>query len=143
MSPSPTDKHQLISSDIFFEMRTHIKKNKSGQIRYAPYDVHLSRRNIYQPDIVFVTNENTHLIENKGLVGTPDIVVEILSPGTAHIDQGEKRDIYEQYGVKEYFIVDPGNKNVTSLILADKEFTEAEQTVGSFYSKLLDATIIF
>jgi hypothetical protein len=46
MSPSPGDKHQLISSDIFFEMSAHIKKNKLGQIRYAPYDVYFSKRNI-------------------------------------------------------------------------------------------------
>jgi Uma2 family endonuclease len=88
-------------------------------------------------------NENTHLIESKGLVGTPDIVIEILSPSTAHYDLGEKRDIYETYGVKEYFIVDPSTKIVKSLFLNGKEFEEQTETVGSFFSKLLGNTIAF
>jgi Uma2 family endonuclease len=143
MSPSPTDKHQQISGDIFYEMKTIIKRKSLGQIRLAPYDVHFSKKNILQPDIVFIQKENDYLIESKGLFGSPDIIVEILSPSTAHIDLGEKRDIYEHYGVKEYFIVDPNNKMVTSLILEGKEFKEMEETVGNFYSFILGSTITF
>jgi Uma2 family endonuclease len=143
MSPSPTDKHQQISGDIFYEMKTIIKKKSLGQIRLAPYDVHFSKKNILQPDIVFIEKENEYLIESKGLFGSPDIIVEILSPSPAHIDLGEKRDIYEHYGVKEYFIVDPNNKMVTSLILEGKEFKEMEETVGNFYSSILGSTITF
>lgn len=143
MSPSPTDLHQLVSGDIFSEIRAVVKKKKMGQVRYSPYDVHLSHRNIFQPDIIFISNENLHQIQDKGLVGVPDLVVEILSPGTAHIDKGEKRDVYEQYGVKEYFMVDPATKMVTALMLQGKEFAEMEETTGSFYSKLLGTAITF
>ena len=143
MSPSPTDVHQLILGDIYFEMKDVIKKKKLGQLRIAPYDVHFSSRNIYQPDIVFIANENLHSIQSKGLVGVPDIVVEILSPSTSHFDEGDKRDIYEQYGVKEYFIVDPTNKKVTTLFLTGNEFEEKGETIANFYSKLLDTVIAF
>ena len=143
MSPSPTDLHQLILGDIYFEMKDVIKKKKLGQLRVAPYDVHFSGRNIYQPDIVFIATENLHLIESKGLFGVPDIVIEILSPSTAHYDEGDKRAIYEQYCVKEYFMVEPTTKKVTALFLKGKEFVETSETVGSFYSKLLDTTIVF
>ncbi len=143
MSPSPTDLHQLVSGDIFSEIRTFVKKQKLGQVRYAPYDVHFSNRNIFQPDIIFIANENLHLVEEKGLVGAPDMVVEILSPATAHIDKGKKRDVYEQYGVKEYFMVDPATKTVIGSILEGKEFIEIEETTGCFYSKLLGTTITF
>ena len=88
-------------------------------------------------------HENLNKIESKGLVGVPDLVVEILSPGTAHVDIGEKRDVYEQYGVKEYFIVDPVDKKVTTLILQGREFVQMEETTGSFTSALLNTTIVF
>lgn len=143
MSPSPTDMHQLISGDIFYEMKSIIKKKSLGQIRPAPYDVHFSKKNILQPDIVFVLKENENLIVSKGLVGSPDIVVEILSPSTSHFDLGEKKDIYEFYGVKEYFIVDPANKKVVTLILEGKIFKEMDETIGSFNSKILGNTISF
>jgi Uma2 family endonuclease len=143
ISPSPTDKHQQISGDIFYEMKTIIKNKSLGQLRLAPYDVHFSKKNILQPDIVFIHKENDYLIESKGLFGSPDIVVEILSPSTSHLDLGEKRDIYEHYGVKEYFIVDPSSKNVISLILEGKEFKALEETIGNFYSPILGTTISF
>lgn len=143
MSPAPKSIHQSILGKIFFEISKLLEDNKIGELYIAPFDVYLSKRNIFQPDLVFVANENLHLVEEKGLIGTPDIVIEILSPSISHIDLGEKRDVYENYGVKEYFIVDPNNKKVTSLILEGKEFKELEETIGNFYSPSLGATITF
>ncbi len=143
MSPAPKSIHQSILGKIFFEISKLLEDNKIGELYIAPFDVHLSKRNILQPDLVFVANENLHLVEDKGLIHSPDIVIEILSQSTSHIDLGEKRDIYEHYGVKEYFIVDPNNKNVISLILEGKEFKEMIETVGNFYSSILESTITF
>ena len=143
MSPSPVNIHQVIVGEIFIELSLFIKNQKLGEVKIAPYDVHFSKRNIFQPDIIFIANENLHKVESKGLVGVPDLVVEILSPGTAHVDMGEKRDVYEQYGVKEYFIVDPATKTVTPLILQGKEFVEMETTVGIIGSTLLNTVISF
>jgi Uma2 family endonuclease len=143
MSPAPKYLHQFILGKIFFEISKCLEIKSSGEVHVAPLDVHLSKRNILQPDIIFISKENLYLLEDKGLVGSPDIVIEILSPSTAHIDLGEKRDIYEHYGVKEYFIIDPSNKKVISLILEGKEFKEMDETIGSFYSELLGVTISF
>ena len=143
MSPAPVNAHQVVLNEINFEIQFLLKKNKIGEVRIAPYDVHFSKRNIFQPDIIFIANENLHKVESKGLVGVPDLVVEILSPGTAHVDMGEKRDVYEQYGVKEYFIVDPATKTVTPLILQGREFVEMETTVGIISSTLLNTVISF
>ena len=143
MSPSPVNIHQVIVGEIFIELSLFIKNQKLGEVKIAPYDVHFSKRNIFQPDIIFIANENLHKVESKGLVGVPDLVVEILSPGTAHVDMGEKRDVYDQYGVKEYFIVDPATKTVTPLILQGKEFVEMETTVGIITSTLLNTVISF
>jgi Uma2 family endonuclease len=143
MSPAPKTIHQSVLNKINFSLYKIVEADNLGEVFISPFDVHFSKRNILQPDLVFVAAENLHLLEEKGLVGSPDIIVEILSPSTSHIDLGEKRDIYEHYGVKEYFIVDPNNKKVSSLILDGKEFKEIEETTGKFYSALLGTTISF
>ena len=84
-----------------------------------------------------------HLIEASGLKGSPDIVIEVLSPGNKHIDLGEKKDVYEQYGVKEYFVVHPETKLVQHFILKDMHFVEKETITGSIVSDLLQTTITF
>ena len=143
MSPAPVNAHQVVLNKINFQLLRFLEVTEIGEVRIAPYDVHFSKHDIFQPDIIFIANENLHKVESKGLVGVPDLVVEILSPGTAHVDMGEKRDVYEQYGVKEYFIVDPATKTVTPLILQGKEFVEMETTVGIINSILLNTVISF
>ena len=143
MSPAPVNAHQVVLNKINFQLLRFLEVTEIGEVRIAPYDVHFSKRNIFQPDIIFIANENLNKVESKGLVGMPDLVVEILSPGTAHVDMGEKRDVYEQYGVKEYFIVDPATKIVTPLILEGKEFVEMETTTGIINSTLLNTVISF
>ncbi len=143
MSPAPVNAHQVVLNKINYQLLRFLEVTQIGEVRIAPYDVHFSKRNIFQPDIIFIANKNLHKIESKGLLGVPDLVVEILSPGTAHVDMGEKRDVYEQYGVKEYFIVDPATKIVTPLILQGREFVEMETTVGIISSTLLNTVISF
>ena len=143
MSPAPVNAHQVVLNKINFQLLCFLEVTEIGEVRIAPYDVHFSKRNIFQPDIIFIANENLHKVESKGLAGVPDLVVEILSPGTAHVDMGEKRNVYEQYGVKEYFIVDPATKTVTPLILQGREFVEMETTTGIISSTLLNTVISF
>ncbi|MDN3658049.1 Uma2 family endonuclease [Ferruginibacter paludis] len=143
MSPSPLDVHQAVLNDINIALAVYVKKNKLGKVRIAPYDVHFSKSNIFQPDLIFISNDNLHLIEANGLKGAPDIAIEVLSPGNKHIDLGEKKDVYEQYGVKEYFIVHPDTKLVQSFILKNKKFEEKQTATGSIVSDLLQTTITF
>ena len=85
-----------------------------GQFFTAPYDVYLDPSNAgIQPDLLFVSHERDFVIrENNGIVGAPDLVVEILSKGTMHKDRGDKREVYEQFAVREYWVVDPPNKSI-------------------------------
>ncbi|HEY9340910.1 MAG TPA: Uma2 family endonuclease, partial [Hanamia sp.] len=110
MSPAPLDIHQVVLNEINFEIFSFLKKSKIGQVRIAPYDVHFSRENILQPDILFIKNENLHKIESKGLFGSPDMIIEVLSPSTSQLDFEEKKLVYERFGVQEYFIIDPASK---------------------------------
>jgi Uma2 family endonuclease len=143
MSPSPLDVHQVILNKINHSFYTHLKKHPIGQIRIGLYDVHFSKRNIFQPDLIFVANSNLGKIETKGLMGAPDLVIEVLSPGTAHKDEGEKKDIYEQYGVQEYFIINPETKNVQGFILREKIFVALDEASGVIHSELLQTKIEF
>ena len=111
---SPNTPHQRTSFLLSTEFGIYNRQKKVGQFFTAPYDVYLDEQNAgIQPDILFVSNERSFVIrENNGIVGAPDLVVEILSKGTMNKDRGDKRDVYEQFAVREYWIVDPLNRSI-------------------------------
>ncbi len=143
MSPAPIDIHQVILNEINIELAIFLRKKNIGQIRIAPYDVHFSKQNIFQPDIFFIRNENLNNIRENGLFGSPDLVIEILSPSTSNFDLEDKKMIYERYGVQEYFLVEPNSKSVTSFYLIDGEYQEQENLNGKLRSALLTIEIVF
>src|SRR2546426_1520340 len=113
MSPSPNYAHQVIHSNIFSAFVRHLDKNPMGRIFSAPFDIYLTELNVYQPDLVFVPkSRKKKLVTEQGLEGAPDLVVEILSPRTAKLDRGVKRNIYARTGVRELWIVDPDSERV-------------------------------
>jgi Uncharacterized protein conserved in cyanobacteria len=107
MSPAPGYSHQNTLGNLFIILRTRLK---NAQVILSPIDVYLDEENAYQPDIVVVLKDSKARVEEKGIFGAPDVVVEILSPSTAYYDLTEKKDVYERVGVKEYWIVDPKRK---------------------------------
>ncbi len=143
MSPAPKDLHQVVLFDIAFAIKTFLNKKKSGELRIAPYDVYFSEKNILQPDILFIKNAKLNKIESKGLIGAPDVVIEILSYNTAQWDYEEKKFVYEKFGVQEYFIVDPNSKSVSAFYLEDAEYEEQESTTGEIKSIVLNTHIVF
>ncbi len=143
MSPAPIDLHQVILNKINIEVSIYLRENDIGEVRIAPYDVHFSKENILQPDILFIKKENLNKIKSRGLFSAPDVVIEILSPATSHLDFGEKKSVYEKYRVQEYFIVDPNSKSVTSFLLKNKEYQEQKTKKGIIKSVILNAEIKF
>ncbi len=143
MSPAPSDPHQSVLLDISTDLNIFVKKNNLGALRIAPYDVYFNKENVFQPDIVFVAKENTHKIKKNGLHGAPDLVIEILSPATEKYDRGNKKEIYEKYGVKEYWLVEPESKQVTFYSLINDEYVEVEVKKAMINSKLLGVSINF
>lgn len=111
---SPNTPHQRTALKLIRHLDRFIEEKKLGHLFFAPYDVYLDEYNAgIQPDILFVSNERDFIIrENNGLVGTPDLIVEILSKGTAAKDRGDKKDVYEQFAVREYWIVDPAASSI-------------------------------
>ncbi len=82
ISPAPKEIHQAVLNQINVQIFNIARKNKIGEVRISPYDVYFSNQNILQPDLLFIKNENLGKIEDKGLVGAPDIVIEVLSSST-------------------------------------------------------------
>ena len=112
MSPSPNRFHQTILRNLAVLLGMYLAKKPVGTFYFAPSDVFLTDLNVYQPDLVFISNSRKSILTDQGLDGAPDLVVEILSPKTAKLDKGVKREIYARTGVNELWIVDPELKQV-------------------------------
>ena len=120
---APNTKHQQISRNLFVPIVTFLK-NKKCQAFSAPFDVRLPVKNkkkdnevttVVQPDICIVCDETK--IDTRGCCGAPDLVVEILSPGNSHKEVKLKFELYEEAGVKEYWIVYPEEESLAVFLL--------------------------
>ncbi len=107
MSPAPNRYHQIISRNIEFMLLKYLERHPLGELYDAPFDVYLSEYDVFQPDIVFVRKENYEVLTDAGVEGTPDFVVEILSPSNADLDKKSKLQVYARRGVNELWLVDP------------------------------------
>lgn len=111
VTPSPVTGHQAISVRLTWHLYDHVVRHQLGTVLAAPMDVVLSRHDIVQPDILFISTARAGIITEKNIQGAPDLVVEILSEDRAH-DLITKRRLYARHGVAEYWIVDPRHKTV-------------------------------
>lgn len=117
MPPSPLDNHQVIVGKTFFQMMQYNFLKQLGQVRIAPLDVIFEEGvNRVQPDVLFIANEHQHIIQDW-IRGVPDLVVEVVSPGTVRMDRVEKKALYERYGVAEYWIISPAEQYVEVYVL--------------------------
>ena len=122
MTPAPTTVHQRVSRRILRILDEFIVTNKLGEVFYSPIDVYFSETETYQPDIIFISGDRLSIIGEEKIEGPPDLIVEILSPTTAYYDLRHKKRIYEQYDVKEYWIVDPMEKSMEVYENKNKSF---------------------
>ena len=117
MTPAPSRQHQKISGDLFAIIHSHLKKDPC-EVYAAPFDVRFAGdvcrtadneiTTVVQPDIVIICDPGK--LDDRGCLGAPDLIVEILSPSTAARDLKIKRDLYEKHRVKEYWVVHPVDK---------------------------------
>ncbi|TAK15588.1 MAG: Uma2 family endonuclease [Acidobacteria bacterium] len=105
--PAPFCSHQRLVTDIAFLLQRHTRDRSLGQVFVSPIDVVLDEREalILQPDIIFISNDRLSILRNQ-VWGAPDLVVEVLSPGTAAYDQRRKLGWFRKYGVRECWFVD-------------------------------------
>lgn len=118
MTPAPETDHQRISRNLEFILHGYAVEHSLGEVLDAPVDVVLSMTTVVQPDIVFISQSRSHIVTKKNIVEAPDLVIEILSESSETTDRTTKKRIYERYGMKEYWIVDPVTQSVEQYVLS-------------------------
>lgn len=118
MSPSPNFFHQRIIANLFRSLDEHVRRHRCGVVVFAPADVELDEGNVFQPDLYFVSRERRHLIDEHGVKGAPDFVIEVIS-GSGGLDLGRKKKGYVRGEVPEFWTVFPRTKEVHLWRLAE------------------------
>lgn len=137
VSPSPITVHQRFIGNLFVLLRSLIP---NGEVFLAPLDVYLDAANVPQPDIMWVAEGSRCKVGEKRLEGPPDLIVEVLSAGTARADRGKKFQLYERHGVREYWLADPEGEYFEIFRLEDGRFVRQGAygiEDGSFESAVL------
>mgnify|MGYP001267568142 CR=1 FL=1 len=131
---SPVYAHQRVLGELHFAFRNDCAAD--GEVLLAPLDVHFDEDNIFQPDLIYITNANRGIIRDGYIYGAPDLVVEILSASTGRRDKTIKKNGYEKFGVREYWLVDPVHRFLEQFVLMDGKYAAVatlteEQTLTS------------
>jgi Uma2 family endonuclease len=142
---APTPQHQNISMNLSLQLGLFIKSKKSGELFAAPIDVFLDDHNAVQPDLVFVANDNQRIVTTDGIVGIPDLIVEIISPSSVMRDRVDKKNLYEKLNVKEYWIIDPAYQDIEIYTIINGRYellSGVTMLEGSLKSNILDGVSI-
>ncbi len=121
MTPAPTTKHQRITRNLFRILDQYVLQQHSGEVLFSPIDVVFDPLNVVQPDIIFISKDNLSIITEKNIQGTPNLIIEVLSPGTIQKDRIVKMKIYAKYGIKHLWLIDPENQTLESFELDRKK----------------------
>ncbi len=135
MSPAPRTSHQIVIGQLFAVFQK-AEKRGGGLSILSPADVILSDDTILQPDLLYVSKERRGIIGDR-VNGPPDIVVEVLSPRAERRDRIQKLDVYGQYGVPEFWIVDLQAQLIDFLLLENGRYALRPGVAGKYQSSRL------
>lgn len=121
MPPSPSFEHQENSLHFFKALDAWVSQHRLGKVVAAPMDMVLSPHRAVQPDVLFIAKERLGIIQ-RCVRGPADLVAEVVSPGSRRRDRIDKRDLYEQYGVREFWLIDPEARTVEVFFLEDEQY---------------------
>ncbi|MDO9068991.1 MAG: Uma2 family endonuclease [Deltaproteobacteria bacterium] len=131
MTAAPNIRHQKITGNLYVSIREKLK-GKLCMTFIAPTDVVFDDHNIVQPDVLVVCDKNK--ITDANIQGTPDLVIEVISPSNSFMDKKMKLELYERFTVPEYLLVDPVGDLVECYRLVDGKYGRAE--IFPWYEKL-------
>jgi Uma2 family endonuclease len=106
MSPSPFTKHQRVVMRLSSILHDFVQKSGIGEVFVAPLDAYLNDINVYQPDIIFLSNARSNQVTERGIEGAPDLCVEVLSKSTERFDKVTKKKVFAQAGLRHYWLID-------------------------------------
>ncbi len=141
-NPTPEVIHQKVAGRFLYLLHKLEKETKMGTVIHL-IDLYLDEKNVFQPDIVVLLKEGKAKVEENGIFGPPDVVVEILSPSTAYYDLIVKKEVYERVGVKEYWLLDPNRKTFEIYKNTEEGFklTSQAREKGKVFSEILGLEI--
>ena len=132
VSPAPNTLHQILVGLIYDLLRAAARRS-GGLALLGPVDVVLDDHTILQPDVLYVRRERRHIIRER-VLGPPDLAVEILSPHNSRRDRVDKLNLYAEYGVAEYRIVDPVERQFDFLVNRNGKFEVQSQQDNRYAS---------
>jgi Uma2 family endonuclease len=121
MSPAPSFFHQKIMLRFYRQLDDWVKEHKLGEVITSPIDMVLSPHRVTQPDVAYISRARLNIVTTT-INGPVDLAAEIISLGNRNRDRIEKRDLYEQYGIKEYWLIDPEAQTVEVLHLENGRY---------------------
>jgi Uma2 family endonuclease len=121
VNPAPVTRHQIVVAAILVALFNYAKSS-GGKVLCAPYDVVLAPDNVVEPDVLFIRSDHLDRLGPKYLEGPPDLVVEISSPSTRHLELVRKRELYQRFGVPEYWYVDLETDRVEVYVLEEGRY---------------------
>lgn len=134
MSPTPTPSHQTVVLRLASLLDEFVRDSDAGKVFVSPLDVVLSQRRVVQPDVFFISKANTSIIQDR-IRGVPDMAVEVISQGSWKRDRVEKKALYEQVGIGEYWIIDPESRSIEVFALAKGVYQLHSRGVDSELAK--------
>ncbi|MCL4177417.1 MAG: Uma2 family endonuclease [Verrucomicrobia bacterium] len=124
---------------LFLNRLCHVEAHNLGEVFFAPVDVVLDETNVVQPDLVYVSIAKAGILERRGIMGAPDLVVEIISLTSLCRDRYDKRELYVRFGVKEFWLADLANRYIEILSLQKGiyQLLSCATNEGKFHSEIL------
>lgn len=136
MQSPPADRHEKIFVFLINVLNAYVVRKNLGIVRGSRTAIKFSEYNGTQPDLVFISNANRKLIHSYFVDGVADMIVEIISPSTRHIDRVKKMALYAEHGVREYWLIDPERERAEFFCNERGAWLEmAVEANGRFHSK--------
>ncbi|MEA2514151.1 MAG: hypothetical protein QOJ59_3638 [Thermomicrobiales bacterium] len=140
---APAKPHFWLSSSWLLWLGEHVRARDLGKIFHAPVDVHFDDDNTVEPDLIFVRKDRLHIVKHNYIDEAPDLLIEIHSPSTKHVDLGKKLRLYQAFEVQEYWAVDTDEQSLTIFVLsAAGSYERVEPVNGHLSSTVLPELVI-
>lgn len=138
MSPAPSTPHQRAIRKLYDQIQT-----LAGEVFFSPVDLYIDNANVLQPDLIYISQEHKDIITYRGIEGTPDLVIEVISPSNSFYDRNTKRKKYLDLGVTEYWIIDPANQTIEIYTPDDYDTPRLYLANEGQVNSLVDETVDF
>jgi Uma2 family endonuclease len=137
VSPAPGGVHQEILGELFGLLRDVVRREKSGKVIFAPFDVQLSPNDVVQPDLFYFRNSQSDNYTNRRFSGAPAFIIEVVSPSSGTYDHVRKAALYVNSGVEEYWVVDPASRRMLVHDHSSGEPSPRIITTGTLSSRVI------